>query len=94
VISVSLTDVVTPLWPVILEMEYNAGRQILRLFHEIPPAQPSMHFHIHEVMHWRTFFDVGFPMLVGSLLLSVPAALFAYWLTLPVFKRRAARRAP
>lgn len=94
VISVSLTDVVTPLWPVILEMEYNAGRAVLGLLHELPPAPPGMHFNIHEVMRWSTFLDIGPPMLVGSLFLSLPAALVSYWLALPVFRNRAARRAP
>lgn len=92
VISVSLTDVVTPLWPLILELEYNIGRWVLKFLHEVPPAPPSMHFHIHEVMQWKTFLDMGLPMLVGSIFLCTPAALISYWLALPVFKRRALRR--
>lgn len=94
VISVSLTDVVTPLWPVILELEYNAGRAVLRLLHEVPPAPPNMHFSIHEVMQWRTFLDMGLPMLAGSLFISIPAALISYWLSLPLFRQRALRRQP
>jgi uncharacterized protein (DUF2062 family) len=31
-------------------------------------------------------------MLVGSMFLSAPAAFIAYWLTLPVFRRREQRR--
>lgn len=91
VISVSLHDVVTPLWPVLLEIEYRIGWLVLGLLHETPPASASMHFHIRDVMQWTTFFGLGFPMLVGSMFLSAPAAAIAYWLTLPVFKRRAAR---
>ncbi len=62
------------------------------VLHEVPPAPPSMHFHIHEVMQWKTFLDMGLPMLLGSIFLCTPAALISYWLALPVFKRRALRR--
>jgi uncharacterized protein (DUF2062 family) len=49
------------------------------------------HLHIHDVMKWTTFLDLGLPMLIGSVFLAVPGALAAYFLTLPVFQRRAAR---
>jgi len=92
VIAVSLHDVVTPFWPVLLELEFKIGWEVLALLHESPPAPPSMHFHIRDVMQWTTFLGVGLPMLVGSMFLSAPAAFIAYWLTLPVFRRRAERR--
>ena len=92
VISVSLHDVVTPLWPVLLEIEYKIGWDILGWLREAPPQQPSLHFHLRDVMQWTTFLGVGLPMLIGSLFLSTPAAFVAYWLTLPVFRRRAERR--
>jgi uncharacterized protein (DUF2062 family) len=43
-------------------------------------------------MQWTTFLTYGLPMLVGSLFLSTPAAIVAYWLTLPLFRRREERR--
>ena len=94
VIAVSLHDVVTPFWPVLLELEYKIGWEVLGWLHEAPAAPPSLHFHMHDVMQWTTFLGVGLPMLVGSMFLSAPAALVAYWLTLPVFRRRAERRKP
>lgn len=94
VISVSLHDVVTPFWPVLLELEYKIGWEVLGWLHQAPAAQPPQHFHMHEVMQWTTFLGVGLPMLVGSMFLSAPAALIAYWITLPVFRRRAERRKP
>lgn len=93
-ISVTLHDVVAPLWPVLLGLEYEIGWDILRLVHGSPPPTHSLHFHIHDVMQWTTFFGVGFPMLVGSIFLSTPAALIAYNLTLPIFRRRAERKQP
>lgn len=92
VISVSLHDVVTPFWPVLLDLEYKIGWEVLGWVREAPPTPPSLHFHIRDVMQWTTFLGVGLPMLIGSLFLSAPAAVVAYWLTLPVFRRRAERR--
>jgi uncharacterized protein (DUF2062 family) len=51
-----------------------------------------MDFHLKDVMKWTTFLGLGLPMLIGSLFLSTPAAVIAYWLTLPIFRRRAERR--
>ncbi|MFM8363743.1 MAG: DUF2062 domain-containing protein [Verrucomicrobiota bacterium] len=92
VIAVSLHDVVTPFWPVLLELEFKIGSEVLKILHDTPPAPSSMHFHIRDVMQWTTFLGLGLPMLVGSMFLSAPAAFIAYWLTLPVFKRREQRR--
>jgi uncharacterized protein (DUF2062 family) len=92
VISVSLHDVVTPFWPVLLEIEYKFGWDFLSWMREAPPQTPQLHFHLHDVMQWTTFLGVGLPMLIGSLFLSTPAAFLAYWLTLPVFRCRAGRR--
>lgn len=88
VISVSLHDVVTPFWPVILEAEYKIGWEVLHWIRESPPEAQSMHFRIQDVMKWTTFFTIGLPLLVGSMCLSIPAALIAYLLTLPIFRRR------
>jgi len=92
VISVSLHDVVTPFWPVILEAEYKIGWEFLHWLHESPPEVQSMHFHIQDVMKWTTFFTIGLPLLVGAMFLSIPAAFIAYFLTLPIFRRREQRR--
>jgi len=92
VISVSLHDVVTPFWPVLLELEYKIGWEFLHWLREAPPEVQSAHFHIQDVMKWTTFLTIGFPLLVGSMFLSIPAAIIAYFLTLPIFKRREERR--
>lgn len=92
VIAVSLHDVVTPLWPVLLEIEYKIGRGVLGLFGDHPPAAADLKFHMHDLMKWTTFFGLGFPMLVGSMFLSTPAAVLSYQLTFPVFRRRLGKR--
>lgn len=92
VISVSLHDVVTPLWPVLLEIEYKIGSVILAWLGVAVSHQVPAHFHFREILQWTTFLGVGLPMLIGSLFLSTPAAVIAYFLTLPVFQRRAAKK--
>ncbi len=92
VIAVSLHDVVTPLWPVLLHWEYEWGRAVLQLVPGLQvPALPA-DFQIHDVMKWTTFLGIGLPMLAGSVFLSVPFSVLAYVLLYPVFERRQKRR--
>lgn len=84
VIAVSLHDVVTPFWPFLLVLEYRLGAWVLGA----PHLAPHQHFHLHDVMKWTTFLDVGLPMLVGSFFLGVPAAFAAYFLTIGLLRRR------
>lgn len=93
VIAVSLHDVVTPFWPVLLTLEYEIGAAILNLVHKMPPAMSLSHFHFVELLKWTTFLDVGLPLLVGSLFLSAPAAVIAYVAMLSLLQFRERRRA-
>lgn len=93
VIAVSLHDVVTPFWPVLLELEFKMGEFVLNILGGGGREPMPTHLHVHDVMKWTTFLDIGLPMLVGSVFLAVPGAAAGYFLTLPVFQRRAAKRA-
>ncbi len=93
VIAVSLHDVVTPFWPVLLKVEYDLGSWILGHFHHLPPKVEMHHFHLQEMLKWTTFFNVGLPLLVGSLFLSIPAALIAYSGMLTFLQYREKKRA-
>jgi uncharacterized protein (DUF2062 family) len=92
VIAVSLHDVVTPFWPVLLEIEYAIGSRLLGFFDGVPHPVSVMDFHFHDLMKWTTFLTVGMPMLIGSIFLSAPAAALSYALMLPVFKTRERKR--
>lgn len=92
VIAVSLHDVVTPVWPVLLEFEYAIGSRLLGFFDGVAHPASVTEFHIHELMKWTTFFTIGLPMLLGSLFLSAPAAALSYAVMLPIFKKRERRR--
>jgi uncharacterized protein (DUF2062 family) len=92
VIAVSLHDVVTPLWPVLLRMEYDIGYWVLSNPHHFPPRMETHHIHISEILKWTTFFDLGLPLLIGSLFLAAPAALFFYFVVLGILNARASRK--
>jgi uncharacterized protein len=93
VIAVSLHDIVTPLWPLLLEIEYQIGAWVLGLFGDHVTQPRDLKLHLHDFMKWTTFLGIGFPLLVGALFLSTPAAFISYWLTYPVFRRRQDKRA-
>lgn len=91
VISVSLHDIVTPLWPVLLRLEYDIGYWILSRPHVFPPKITLKHEHLAELLQWTTFLKVGLPLLVGSAVIAVPAAFIAYVITFQVASRRRPR---
>lgn len=93
VIAVSLHDVFTPFWPVLLKIEYEIGAAILGHFHQIPAAISPHHFKLVEIMQWTTFLNVGLPLLVGSLFISAPTALISYLGMLRLLQFRERRRA-
>jgi uncharacterized protein (DUF2062 family) len=92
VIAVSLHDVVTPFWPVLLRIEYDLGFWVLSNPHHFPPKMETHHIHLAELMKWTTFFDLGLPLLIGSLFLAAPAAALFYFVLLQILKAREARK--
>lgn len=93
VVAVSLHDIVTPIWPVLLKIEYDIGAFILTRLNHAPPAIEIHHLHLGEIMKWSTFFKVGLPLLIGSIFLSTPAAVVAYIGMLKFLQFREKRRA-
>jgi uncharacterized protein (DUF2062 family) len=92
VIAVSLHDIVTPIWPAVLRVEYDIGFWLLNHPHHLPPKLEMHHIHVSEVLKWTTFFHVGLPLLVGSLFLAAPAAACFYFLLLAILKARQSRQ--
>ncbi|HEY5812860.1 MAG TPA: DUF2062 domain-containing protein [Terrimicrobiaceae bacterium] len=91
VIAVCLHDVLAPLWPVLLRLEYDIGFWLLNNPHHFPPKMEMHHIHIGDMLKWTTFFDVGLPLLIGSLVLAAPAAALFYFVLLAILKAREAR---
>jgi uncharacterized protein len=92
VIAVSLHDVALPLWPVVLRMQYDIGFWVLSNPHHFPPKMEMHHIHVGEMLRWTTFFKVGLPLLIGSLLFAAPAALIFYFVLLAILKARHSRK--
>jgi len=87
VIGVNLHDVVFPLIPVVLGMEYELGFWLLSRPHHLPVSLDVIHLRPHEWLRWTTFFDVGMPILLGSLMMGIPFGCVSYFVTRSVFAR-------
>ena len=94
VISVSLHDVVTPLWPFLLRLEYEIGFWILSHPHQLPPKLALHHVKLFELLKWSTFPKLGLPTLLGSVVIAVPSAVIAYTISYWFMRRRHPRPLP
>ena len=90
VITVSLHDILTPIWPVILRWEYDLGFWILSHPHRFPMRLSMKEAHLNYWLHLKRL-EILWPMFIGSLLFAVPFALISYWIVeqfLERYKRR------
>ena len=92
VIAVCLHDVLTPLWPILLRLEYDIGHWLLSHPHTLPEKFSTSSLHPTALLHWTFFFDVGLPMLVGSLVFAIPAAIASYGIFFAWARHRLNRR--
>ncbi len=91
VIAVSLTDIATPFWPVILRLQYDLGYWVLSHPHRFPPSFNAHEMKLGEFLRWTTFVDVGLPMLVGGVIMALPCAAIFYAITYFAVRSRATR---
>ncbi|MHB8519401.1 MAG: DUF2062 domain-containing protein [Limisphaerales bacterium] len=80
VIGVTLHDLILPFMPLLLRLEFQIGYWLLSNPHQFPPR-----FHLsgvppREFLQWTTFLTVGGPLLIGSMIIGIPAAFLAYWI--------------
>jgi uncharacterized protein (DUF2062 family) len=87
VIAVTLHDVVLPVMPLLLRWEYDVGYWLLSHPHALPPRLHMSHQNPAIWFHWSTFFTVGQPSLLGSLVLAVPVGVVTYYVTLALVKQ-------
>ncbi len=87
-ITVTLHDVLLPIAPILLRWEYDLGFWLLSHPHILPPHFRLQQHSVGSWLHWSTFLTVGRPLLVGSLVFALPAALLSYYLTLRWAERR------
>lgn len=81
VIAGALHDLLLPLMPVVYVWEYKVGFWLLSHPHRWPEKLSKVHLSWHEWRNWRSFLTVGKPLLVGSIVYSIPAALAAFGIT-------------
>ena len=81
VIASAAHDVLLPLMPMIFRWEYDVGFWLMSQPHRLPPPLTKMHWEGHSWRNWTTFFTVGKPLLIGSVVCSAPFALFSYFFT-------------
>ncbi len=91
VIAVSLTDVITPFWPVVLRVQYDIGYWILSNPHRFPPTFEPHELKLGELLRWSTFSDVGVPMLLGGVVMAAPIAAIFYAITFYAVRSRATK---
>lgn len=82
VIAVTLHDLLLPVAPLLLRWEYDLGSWLTSHPHQFPPTWHSSLEHPAMWLHWSTFLTVGRPLLIGSVILAMPASLATYFLGL------------
>jgi uncharacterized protein (DUF2062 family) len=95
VIGVTLHDLILPIMPFLLRWQYQLGYWILSHPHQWPPSlRLHLHRHTESAEHWwqwSTFFHNGLPLLLGSVVISLPISIASYYVTIALVKRRRLR---
>jgi uncharacterized protein len=94
VIASAAHDIILPLMPVIFRWEYDVGFWLMSQPHHFPPPLTKLHWEGHPWRDWRTFFTVGKPLLVGSVVCSAPFALLSYVFTQRLVARHQRKKRP
>ncbi len=75
-ISVNLHDLILPFMPAIYLWEYKFG--FLAMYGHLPRRVRFWNLALRDYLHWETFFSVGRPLLIGSIILGLPSAALTY----------------
>lgn len=99
-LAVTFHDIFLPVWPVILRQEYKIGYWILVSPHHMPPKiRRDVLLNLDHWFRWSTFVHIGWPMLVGSVVIGTPVAIVSFYVTEKILghyqkKRAAAHLSP
>lgn len=91
-VGVALHDVVIPLMPMVLRVEYGIGCWVLSHPHHWPDKFHVDHLKIQQWLHWKVFIDVIWPTFIGSIVIGGPLSLAVFLVTLRIVRRSQARR--
>ncbi len=93
VIAATAHDVILPLMPAVYLWQYDLGYWLLSSPHEWPRSMFKVDLHGHLWRSWTTFFSIGRPLLVGSLLCAGPVALVTFFVTRTIIVRHRRHKA-
>ena len=93
VIAGALHDTILPLMPVIYRWEYDLGYWLLSHPHQWPQPFTKLHWEGHPWRDWRTFFTVGKPLLVGSVIFATPFSVATFFVTRALVARHQRKKA-
>ena len=82
VLAVSLHDVLTPLAPRLMRVQYDIGFFLLSRPHHLPEKFEVHHLKVTELFQWTTFLNAGLPIMIGAILFAIPAGAITYAATL------------
>lgn len=85
VLVVNLYDVLFPLLPLIFDLQFRLGLWVLG--REGQPVLTMEEFNLHQLLSWTTFFRVGEPLLVGSVIFGAVAAPVSYGIALRLVRK-------
>jgi len=92
-IAVTLHDILIPVWPVILRLEFDFGFWVLSSPHHFPPKLHLRTMGFTDWLDWSTFLPAGRPILIGSLFFAIPSALASYFIVWGIMNERRRRLA-
>ncbi|MFV0415612.1 MAG: DUF2062 domain-containing protein [Chthoniobacterales bacterium] len=79
-IVVCLFDILLPVLPFLIRLQYQVGFWILSSPHRLPPKLDVNTFSPSHFMKWQTIIDLGPPMIVGSILVALPPSIITYFI--------------
>lgn len=91
-VGVTLHDVILPLMPMLLRVEYGVGYWILSHPHHWPAKFHIEHLRIHEWLQAKVLAHIIWPTFVGSVVIGLPISALMFWLILRVVKRAQHKR--
>lgn len=93
IMAVTLHDLFLPFMPFLLRLEYKIGFWLISHPHRFPRRLELHHMPLSELLKWTNVVDTTYPLMVGSVMLGLPSAVAAFFLTRFLVERRQKRRA-
>lgn len=87
VLACTSHEILLPVMPLIYRWQYDIGYWLLSQPHQWPVSMRKVTWSPHKWWTWRTLRTAGAPLLLGSVVFSVPLALAAFFVTHGIMSR-------